>query len=203
MVPAGAGLVAPAPAGPPQVEGEAGVADEAGGVLPGQACQAGGLGDGELDRGDAGRAGLAGPGGDRRVAEGDAQFSGALLLLLLLCLLLLLLLLLLHGPHGIFNLSRVIPDLAVKKWISPVGRPRGLDPFLTLIRARLQDYKVQGISAIVGKQPRGNVIISVEKDQLPERKRLFWHPTKSGGTLTSRPDQILWTLDFLLHTLPM
>jgi hypothetical protein len=32
---------------------EARVADEAGGVLPGQACQAGGLGDGELDRGDA------------------------------------------------------------------------------------------------------------------------------------------------------
>jgi len=69
-VPAGAGLVPPAPAGPPQAEGEAGVADEAGGVLPGQACQAGGLGDGELDRGDAGRAGLAGPGGDGRVAEG-------------------------------------------------------------------------------------------------------------------------------------
>jgi hypothetical protein len=65
-VPAGAGLVPPAPAGPPQVEGEAGVADEAHGVLSGQACQAGGLGDGELDCGDAGRAGLAGPGASPR-----------------------------------------------------------------------------------------------------------------------------------------
>ena len=96
-MPPGAGLVPPAPAGPPQVEGEAGVADEAGGVLPGQACQARGLGDGELDRGDAGRAGLAGPGGNGRVGEGDAQVSGALLLQL--CLLLLLLLLLL-APAG-------------------------------------------------------------------------------------------------------
>ena len=86
VVPPGAGLMPPAPAGPPQVEGEAGVADEVGGVLPGQACQAGRLGDGELDRGDAGRAGLAGPGGDGRVAEGDAQFSGTFLLQLLLLL---------------------------------------------------------------------------------------------------------------------
>ena len=36
VVPPGAGLMAPAPAGPPRAEGEAGVADEAGGVLPGQ-----------------------------------------------------------------------------------------------------------------------------------------------------------------------
>ena len=62
-MPPGAGLMPPAPAGPPQVEGQAGVADEASGVLSGQACQAGGLDDGELDRGDAGRAGLAGLGG--------------------------------------------------------------------------------------------------------------------------------------------
>ena len=112
----------------------------------------------------------------------------------------LLFLLLLHGPHGIFNLSRVIPDLAVEKWVSPVGRLRGLDPFLSLIRARLQDYKVQGISAIVGKQPRPNVIISAEKDELPERKRLFWQPTKSAGALTTHADHIPWTPDFLLHT---
>src|SRR5208283_1987856 len=103
VVPPGAGLVPPAPAGPAQMVSEAGVADEAGGVLSGQACQAGGFGDGELDRGDAGRAGLAGPGGDGCVAEGDAQVSGALLLqlcLLLLLLLLLFVLLLAAGRHG-------------------------------------------------------------------------------------------------------
>ncbi len=69
--------MAASPAGPAQVEGEAGAGDEPGGVVPGQAFDAGGLGDGEPDRGDAGRAGLPGPGGDGRVAERDAQVSAA------------------------------------------------------------------------------------------------------------------------------
>jgi hypothetical protein len=38
-----------------QAEGEAGAGDEAGGVVAGQVLDAGGLGDGELDRGDAGQ----------------------------------------------------------------------------------------------------------------------------------------------------
>ena len=88
MVPSGAGLVAAPPPGPAQVEGEAGAGDEPGGVLAGEAGQPGGLGDGELDRADAGRAWLPGPGGDGRVAEGDAQVSAADLLLLLLLFLL-------------------------------------------------------------------------------------------------------------------
>ena len=56
-------------------------------MLAGEADQPGGLGDGELDRADAGRAWLSGPGGDGRVAEGDAQVSADGLLLLLLILL--------------------------------------------------------------------------------------------------------------------
>jgi hypothetical protein len=55
------------------VKGEAGASDQPGGVLPGQALKAGGLGEGELDRGDAGRAGLPAAGGNGRVAERDAQ----------------------------------------------------------------------------------------------------------------------------------
>ena len=46
-------------------------------MLPGQAFDAGGLGDGEPDRGDAGRAGLPAAGGDGRVTERDAQVSAA------------------------------------------------------------------------------------------------------------------------------
>ena len=75
MVPPGAGLVAAPPARPAQAEGEAGAGDEPGGVLPGQAFDAGGLGDGEPDRGDAGRAGLPAAGGDGRATERDAQVS--------------------------------------------------------------------------------------------------------------------------------
>ena len=59
------------------MKGEAGAGDEPGGVLPGQAFDAGGLGDGEPDRGDAGRAGLPAAGGNGRVAERDAQVSAA------------------------------------------------------------------------------------------------------------------------------
>ncbi len=75
MVPSGAGLVPAPPPGPAQVKGEAGAGDEPGGVLAGEADQAGGLGDGEPDGADAGRAGQPGPGGDGRVAERDAQVS--------------------------------------------------------------------------------------------------------------------------------
>ncbi len=77
MVPPGAGLVAAPPPGPAQVEGQAGAGDQPGGVLPGQAFDAGGLGDGELDRADAGRAGLPAPDGDGRVAERDGQVGAA------------------------------------------------------------------------------------------------------------------------------
>ena len=65
------------------MEGEAGAGDEPGGVLAGEAGQAGGLGDGELDGADAGRAGLPGEAGDGRVTEGDARAGAAGLLLLL------------------------------------------------------------------------------------------------------------------------
>ncbi len=58
VVPTGSGLMTAPPAGPAEAEGEAGAGDPPGGVLPGQAFDAGALGDGELDRGDAGRAGL-------------------------------------------------------------------------------------------------------------------------------------------------
>ncbi len=75
MVPPGAGPVAAPPPGPAQGEGEAGAGDQPGGMLPGQAFDAGGLGDGELDRADAGRAGLPAAGGDGCVAERDAQVS--------------------------------------------------------------------------------------------------------------------------------
>jgi hypothetical protein len=75
VVPAGAGLVASPPPRPPRMEGEAGAGDVPGGVLPGHAGQAGGLGDGELNCADARRAGQPGQGGDGRVAEGDAQPS--------------------------------------------------------------------------------------------------------------------------------
>jgi hypothetical protein len=77
VVPPGSGLVSAPPQGPAQVEGEAGAGDQPGGVLPGQAFYAGGLGDGELDGADAGRAGLPAAGGDGRVAERDAQVSVA------------------------------------------------------------------------------------------------------------------------------
>jgi hypothetical protein len=83
VVPSGAGLVAASPPGPAQVEGEAGAGDEPGGVLAGEAGQAGGLCDGELDGAGAGRAGLPGEAGDGRVAEGDARAGAAGLLLLL------------------------------------------------------------------------------------------------------------------------
>src|SRR6266498_5126185 len=77
VVPAGAGLVASAPCGPAEAEGEAGAADEACFPVAGQALDAGGLGGGQPDRGDAGRAGLAAEGGQRRVAGGEQQVSGA------------------------------------------------------------------------------------------------------------------------------
>ena len=76
-MPPGPGLVTAPPPGPAQAEGEAGAGDQPGGMLPGQAFDAGGLGDGEPDRSYAGRAGLPAAGGDGRVAERDAQVSAA------------------------------------------------------------------------------------------------------------------------------
>ena len=66
---------------------EAGTGDEPGGVLPGEADQAGGLGDRQLDRADAGRAGLPGQGGDGRIPEGYEQVSVTDLLLVIVFLL--------------------------------------------------------------------------------------------------------------------
>src|SRR6266700_7489390 len=77
VVPAGAGLVASAPCGPAEAEGEAGAADEACFPVAGQALDAGGLGGGQPDRGDAGRAGLAADGGQRRGSGVDLQVIGA------------------------------------------------------------------------------------------------------------------------------
>jgi hypothetical protein len=51
VVPPCPGLVAAPPPGPSQVEGEAGAGDEPGGVLPGEAVQAGSFGDGQPDGG--------------------------------------------------------------------------------------------------------------------------------------------------------
>src|SRR6266542_1628389 len=79
-MPAGGGLVQPPPQRPAQREGQAGAADEPGGVLAGgagEAGEAGGLGDGQFDGGDAGRAGLPAAGRDGRVAEGYAQVGVA------------------------------------------------------------------------------------------------------------------------------
>ena len=77
VVPPCPGLVAAAPPRPSQVKGEAGAGDEPGGVLPGEAVQAGSLGDSQPDGGDAGRAWLAAAGGDGRIPAGDLQVSVA------------------------------------------------------------------------------------------------------------------------------
>src|SRR6266498_3298577 len=76
VVPAGAGLVASAPCGPAEAEGEAGAADEACFPVAGQALDAGGLGGGQPDRGDAGRAGLLAEGGQRGVPADRVVFPG-------------------------------------------------------------------------------------------------------------------------------
>src|SRR6266481_6253418 len=59
------------------MEGEAGEAEEAGFPVAGEALDAGGLGGGQPDRGDAGRAGLAADGGQRRGSGVDLQVIGA------------------------------------------------------------------------------------------------------------------------------
>jgi hypothetical protein len=63
---------------PAQGEGGPGAGDEPGGVLRGEGGQPCGLGDGQLDGGDPGRAGLAAEDRDRCVAEGEAQVSVAI-----------------------------------------------------------------------------------------------------------------------------
>ncbi len=75
VVPAGAGLMTSAPCGPAQVEGEAGPADEAGFPVASQPVDAGGLGGRQLDRGDAGRAGLAAEVRQRRGPGPELQVS--------------------------------------------------------------------------------------------------------------------------------
>jgi len=75
VMPAGGGLVPPSPGGPVQSEGETGPGDEPGGVLPGESGKPDGLGDRQLDTGDAGRAELAAADRDGRVAEGNQQVS--------------------------------------------------------------------------------------------------------------------------------
>src|SRR5712691_9332741 len=59
------------------MEGEAAEAEEAGFPVAGEAVDAGGLGGGQRDRRDAGRAGLAAAGGQRRGAGIEQQVSGA------------------------------------------------------------------------------------------------------------------------------
>ena len=59
------------------MEGEAGSGKDAGFPVAGEALDAGGLGGGQPDRGDSGRAGLAAAGGQRRVAGVDLQVSRA------------------------------------------------------------------------------------------------------------------------------
>ena len=59
------------------MEGEAGEADEAGFPAAGEAVNAGGLGGRQRDRGDAGRAWLASPGGQRRGSGVEQQVSGS------------------------------------------------------------------------------------------------------------------------------
>jgi len=73
VVPAGDGLVPPAPGGPAQREAEPGAGDEPGSCPGGQAGQPRGLGDGQPDRAEAGRARLASADGHGRVAERDPQ----------------------------------------------------------------------------------------------------------------------------------
>src|SRR5208337_3714062 len=58
------------------MEGEAGCGDEGGFPVAGEAVDAGCLGGGQPDRGDAGRAGLAAAGGQRRGSDVDLQVSG-------------------------------------------------------------------------------------------------------------------------------
>ena len=77
MVPAGDGLVQPSPDRPAERESQAGAGDQPGGVLPGEAGEPGGLGDGQLDGGDAARAWLPAARRDGRVAEGYLQVSVA------------------------------------------------------------------------------------------------------------------------------
>jgi hypothetical protein len=55
------------------MEGQAGAGDQPSGPLAGEAVQPCGLGDAEPDRGDAGRAWLAGVAGDGRVSGRDVQ----------------------------------------------------------------------------------------------------------------------------------
>jgi hypothetical protein len=55
------------------MEGQAGAGDQPFGPLAGEAVQPRGLGDAEPDRGDAGRAWLAGVAGDGRVSGRDVQ----------------------------------------------------------------------------------------------------------------------------------
>src|SRR6266851_405138 len=58
------------------MEGEAGGAEDAGFPVAGEAVDAGCLGGGQPDRGDAGRAGLAAAGGQRRGSGVDLKVSG-------------------------------------------------------------------------------------------------------------------------------
>jgi len=71
----GGGLVPPAPGGPAQPERQACRGEQPGRPVGGQGGEPGGLGDRQLDQAGPVRAGLAGVGGDGRVAEGDAQVS--------------------------------------------------------------------------------------------------------------------------------
>jgi hypothetical protein len=77
VVPAGCGLVAAPPGGPAQREGEPGAGDQPGERLACQAGQPGGLGDGQPDRCDPGRARLAAAGGDGTSPRGISRSASS------------------------------------------------------------------------------------------------------------------------------
>lgn len=71
----GDGPVPPPTGGPVEREGDPGAADQPHDELPGKAGQPGGLGDGQVDGAEAGRAGLAPSGRAPRIAEENQQVS--------------------------------------------------------------------------------------------------------------------------------
>ena len=78
---------------------------------------------------------------------------------------------LLLDPQIISCLPRAISDLAVKIPVSTVGRIRRWGAVCSQIRAGLKIHEIQGMSAIIRKEPSTNVIIFVEKDMVSEGER--------------------------------
>ena len=79
--------------------------------------------------------------------------------------------LLLNDAKVVSCLPRAIPVLAVKIPVSTVGRLGRWGAVLSQIRPRLKDHGIQGMSALIRKEPSTNVIIFVEKDVVSEGER--------------------------------